>query len=307
MTATTGLTADELDAVVEVVDKLLASGPVDDVSRLRARLGRAGLWALDEPAAAALVVERLAGAQTALAWAAVQAHAAMTALGADRAWGDLRTRIDSGDEAVAVVRVDRPTDGVVLPPTTFARVDGAGPRPTVVALEPGRGAWVVPPHELEVVPIACTGLSGAGTARASTTRALPATTHLVADADPVSAQIVLHLGAAAAARGLARAAQVAAVAYADVRHQFGRPLSSIAAVQEILRTIERSTDPGHVGSLDPSHVSATTAAARAHVACEAAIVAASMALQVHGGYGYLTEYGAERMLRDAISLRAAHA
>ena len=29
------------------------------------------------------------------------------------------------------------------------------------------------------------------------------------------------------------------------------------------------------------------------------------ALQSHGGYGYLTEYPVERMLRDAVSLRAA--
>jgi alkylation response protein AidB-like acyl-CoA dehydrogenase len=28
-------------------------------------------------------------------------------------------------------------------------------------------------------------------------------------------------------------------------------------------------------------------------------------VQIHGGYGYLAEYGVERLVRDAISLRAA--
>jgi alkylation response protein AidB-like acyl-CoA dehydrogenase len=32
---------------------------------------------------------------------------------------------------------------------------------------------------------------------------------------------------------------------------------------------------------------------------------AAKALQVHGGYGYTQDFAVERLLRDAISLRAA--
>jgi alkylation response protein AidB-like acyl-CoA dehydrogenase len=38
---------------------------------------------------------------------------------------------------------------------------------------------------------------------------------------------------------------------------------------------------------------------------ERAIEVAAKALQVHGGYGYTQDFAVERLLRDAISLRAA--
>jgi alkylation response protein AidB-like acyl-CoA dehydrogenase len=47
------------------------------------------------------------------------------------------------------------------------------------------------------------------------------------------------------------------------------------------------------------------AAAVLDAACESAIEACATAVQSHGGYGYLTEYPVERLLRDAVSLRAA--
>lgn len=39
--------------------------------------------------------------------------------------------------------------------------------------------------------------------------------------------------------------------------------------------------------------------------CERAISVAADSLLSHGGYGYLLEYDVERMVRDAVSLRAA--
>jgi alkylation response protein AidB-like acyl-CoA dehydrogenase len=42
----------------------------------------------------------------------------------------------------------------------------------------------------------------------------------------------------------------------------------------------------------------------ARVATAAAVRVADDGVQLHGGYGYVDDYPAERLLRDAVSLRA---
>jgi alkylation response protein AidB-like acyl-CoA dehydrogenase len=49
---------------------------------------------------------------------------------------------------------------------------------------------------------------------------------------------------------------------------------------------------------------ASTASQAAVVATETALAVSDDALQLHGGYGYISEYLPERLLRDAVTLRA---
>lgn len=58
-------------------------------------------------------------------------------------------------------------------------------------------------------------------------------------------------------------------------------------------------------SSTPSNSVASELAARALVVATRVAVCVSIdALQLHGGYGYTTEFPIERMVRDAVSLRS---
>jgi hypothetical protein len=55
----------------------------------------------------------------------------------------------------------------------------------------------------------------------------------------------------------------------------------------------------------PGFPAPTSAVSAAQENLERAIEVAAKALQVHGGYGYTQDFAVERLLRDAISPRAA--
>jgi alkylation response protein AidB-like acyl-CoA dehydrogenase len=315
----------ELAQVIELVDDLAGSAgdtisddTPDGVAGARARLGGLGLWTAGvagerggggDPAAAAVVVRRLAHRWAALAWGAVQAHAAAAVLAGSPRWAGLLARIHLGEAAVAVTDLAAPASrlqdngGTIT--AAFGRVDGCAPQPWIVALEPPRRAWVLPPEATRFEPLRHTGLDGACTGRVTVPGPLPVAECVADGVDAAAALVLLRLGAAAAALGLAEAASDGALRYCTVRRQFGGPLTDLPTVREALYLTAR--DPGliEVGSLSPASVAPAQAAALADAACEAAVRAAAGALQLHGGYGYLTEYGAERLLRDAVSLRAA--
>ncbi len=114
-----------------------------------------------------------------------------------------------------------------------------------------------------------------------------------------------RISIAALALGLAQAALDAAVPYARTREQFGRPIGTfegvafliadmateIAAARQLVWRAAWLKDCGRDYSL---------AAAQAKLyASEVSSRATNAALQVHGGYGYVTEYHVERFLRDA--------
>jgi alkylation response protein AidB-like acyl-CoA dehydrogenase len=104
----------------------------------------------------------------------------------------------------------------------------------------------------------------------------------------------LVLGAAYEA-GMARAALTASVEYAKVREQFGRPIGTFQAMQQILAQMEVSTASAEqlvavtASDLDASHSTRFGAiATRAYVARAARHVVES-AVQVHGGVGFTKE------------------
>lgn len=106
--------------------------------------------------------------------------------------------------------------------------------------------------------------------------------------------------------GIARAALDATVAYASVRHQFGRPIGSFQAVKHACADVaaELRLASRLVGDAvdrfvaDPTDAQVATSMAKAH-ATEAAVKATGTALQLHGGIGYTWEHGLHVLLKRA--------
>ncbi|MFQ5656738.1 MAG: acyl-CoA dehydrogenase [Candidatus Methylomirabilales bacterium] len=114
-----------------------------------------------------------------------------------------------------------------------------------------------------------------------------------------------RVGIAALAVGLARAALEESVSYSKNRVQFGQRISSFQAIQFKLADMAVAIDSARLltyraASLADQGMSFTKEASMAKVySAEAAVRAASQAIQIHGGYGYITEYPVERYFRDA--------
>jgi len=114
-----------------------------------------------------------------------------------------------------------------------------------------------------------------------------------------------RIGIGAMALGLAQAAFEAASAYAKERKQFDRPIASFQGVAFKIADMATRIDAARLlvyraAWLKDSGRSYTTEAAMAKLfASEMARDVTNDAIQVHGGYGYITEYHVERYLRDA--------
>ena len=114
-----------------------------------------------------------------------------------------------------------------------------------------------------------------------------------------------RIGIAAQALGIAQASVEAAVQYANERSQFDKKIGEFDAIRAMLAdmTVELETarllvyqaawlrDEGRPHTKEAS-------IAKWH-ASEAATKCANLAIQVHGGYGYMSEYHVERYWRDA--------
>ncbi|HEY1996030.1 acyl-CoA dehydrogenase family protein [Paraburkholderia sp.] len=113
-----------------------------------------------------------------------------------------------------------------------------------------------------------------------------------------------RIGIAAQSVGMARAAFEAALAYAKERESFGQPLFAHQAVQFRLAEMATQLEAArqllwHAASLKDAGQPCLTQAAMAKLfASEAAERICSDALQIHGGYGYLSDFPVERIYRD---------
>lgn len=114
-----------------------------------------------------------------------------------------------------------------------------------------------------------------------------------------------RIGIAAQALGIARAAFEKAVAYSKERKSFGKPIAEHQAIQFMLSDMATDLDAARLltlraATLKDKGVRHTMESAQAKLfASEAATRIAHKAIQIHGGYGYSTEFPVERHYRDA--------
>lgn len=111
---------------------------------------------------------------------------------------------------------------------------------------------------------------------------------------------------AAQALGLAQGALDVATKYAHERHQFGKPIYDFQAVQFMLADMAMNIEAARlltyaaaIKSENNEHDLTFFSAASKCFASDMAMKVTSDAIQVLGGYGYVSDYPVERMMRDA--------
>ena len=106
--------------------------------------------------------------------------------------------------------------------------------------------------------------------------------------------------------GTMRRTMEACVTYARERRQFGKPIAKFESVSDKIANMKVAVDAARalvlrVGWLmDHGRDTMVEAAVAKTFVSEAAVRTHLDAVQVFGGYGYMTEYGIERGLRDAV-------
>jgi alkylation response protein AidB-like acyl-CoA dehydrogenase len=114
-----------------------------------------------------------------------------------------------------------------------------------------------------------------------------------------------RIGIASQALGIGQACIDASVKYSHERQVFGKPLSDIQTIQFKIADMVTEVQASRLLTLYAAWMkdqgvrfSKEAAMAKLH-ASEAANFAADMAVQIHGGYGYLRDFPVERLYRDA--------
>ena len=113
-----------------------------------------------------------------------------------------------------------------------------------------------------------------------------------------------RIGIAAVSVGLAQGAYEAALGYAKQRQAFGKPISALQAIQWKLGDNARRIEAARLLTYRAAYLKdqgqrTTKASAMAKLyASEAAVKAADDCVQIHGGYGFVKDYPAEKFFRD---------
>jgi alkylation response protein AidB-like acyl-CoA dehydrogenase len=114
-----------------------------------------------------------------------------------------------------------------------------------------------------------------------------------------------RISIAALALGIGRGALDAALEYATVREQFGKPIASFQAIRQKLADMATMVDASRLLTLRSAMrkdrgLTTTLESSMAKVyASEAAVKVSEEAIQILGGYGYTKDYPVERAWRDA--------
>lgn len=114
-----------------------------------------------------------------------------------------------------------------------------------------------------------------------------------------------RIGIAALSLGLAEGALAECLRYTSTRKQFGRAIAAFQGVHFALADMATEVEAAthlvyHAAWLKQQGKPFKKEAAMAKLyASELAMRATTKAVQLHGGYGYTTEYPVERMMRDA--------
>jgi alkylation response protein AidB-like acyl-CoA dehydrogenase len=113
-----------------------------------------------------------------------------------------------------------------------------------------------------------------------------------------------RIGIAALAVGLAQGAFEAARAYALERRQFGKPIGEFQAIQWKLADTATRIEAARLLTYraaylkDHNHRLTLESATAKLYASETAVRAAEDCVQIHGGYGFVKDYPAEKFFRD---------
>jgi alkylation response protein AidB-like acyl-CoA dehydrogenase len=114
-----------------------------------------------------------------------------------------------------------------------------------------------------------------------------------------------RIGVAAQALGIHRACLDESVKYSKERRQFNQPIAKFQAIRVKIANMAMELEAARLlvwnaAKLKDSGGVCTKQASMAKLfAAEAANRAATEAVQIHGGYGYMKEYKVERLFRDA--------
>jgi butyryl-CoA dehydrogenase len=118
-----------------------------------------------------------------------------------------------------------------------------------------------------------------------------------------------RISVAAQALGIAEAAYEAALEYAKAREQFGRPIAKFQGIQWMLADMATRIEAARLlvynaalakdrAKESGARYSKEAAMAKLY-ASETASWVTDLAIQIHGGYGYVKDYPVERYYRDA--------
>jgi butyryl-CoA dehydrogenase len=114
-----------------------------------------------------------------------------------------------------------------------------------------------------------------------------------------------RVGIAGFAIGIARGAMEDAAAYARERRQFGRPIADFQAIQWMIADMATRIEASWLLTCRAAELKdrgkpfAREASMAKLFASETAMWTTTKAVQIHGGYGYVTEFPVERYMRDA--------
>jgi alkylation response protein AidB-like acyl-CoA dehydrogenase len=114
-----------------------------------------------------------------------------------------------------------------------------------------------------------------------------------------------RLNIGACSLGGAQAALDKSLSYANDRRAFGRRIADFQALQFTLADMATGLECARTllwraaAALDAKALDATRLCAMAkRIATDTGFDVANQALQIHGGYGYLADYGIEKIVRD---------
>jgi alkylation response protein AidB-like acyl-CoA dehydrogenase len=139
---------------------------------------------------------------------------------------------------------------------------------------------------------------------------IPAANRLTEEGKGLSAALSIltggRVGIAAQSVGLAQSALDEAVAYAQEREQFDQPIADFQTIRHKLADMQTKVQAGRLLTWDAARKlergddGARMAASMAkYFASEAATEVTNEAVQIHGGYGYTTDFPVERLYRDS--------
>ncbi len=138
---------------------------------------------------------------------------------------------------------------------------------------------------------------------------LPAAYRLTPEGEGLSAAFEVltggRIGIAAQAVGLAQAALDQARDYATEREQFDRPIAEFQTIRHKLAEMATRVQASRLlvreaaRQADAGETPRMTASMAKYFASESAMDVTNEAVQIHGGYGYMSEFDVERFYRDA--------